>query len=119
MSLVSTLNKRRIRRALRVRAAMKAASCGTRVTVFRSLQQLYGQIIDEAAGKTVAAASTAQLDKQVKGDKKARAKAAGLELAKKAKSLGIERVTFDRGRFAYHGRVAAFADGLREGGLQF
>lgn len=119
MSLVSKLNKRRMRRTLRVRAAVKTASCGIRVSVFRSLQQIYGQVIDDAKGATVAAFGTANLEAKVKGDKKARAKAAGLELGKKAKALGVERVTFDRGRFAYHGRVAAFAEGLREGGLQF
>lgn len=118
MSLVSKLNKQRIRRGLRVRARVKSTSCGVRVTIFRSLQQMYGQIVDEAQGKTVAAYSTLQM-KDVAGDKKAQARAAGLELAKQAKKVGIDRVTFDRGRFAYHGRVAAFAEGLREGGLQF
>lgn len=103
------------RRALRVRGTLRRGSL-PRVTVFRSLKQIYGQLIDDRTGNTIAAASSFQ-STGVNGDKKVMARAVGKELAKRAKEKGIDRVIFDRGRYRYHGRVQALAEGLREGGI--
>ncbi len=88
-----------------------------RVSVFRSLKHIYGQVIDDANQKTIASSSPVSV-KEVKGDKKAIAKAIGKELALRAKKKGVDQILFDRGPYRYHGRVKAFAEGLREGGLQ-
>lgn len=106
------------RRTLRVRAKVKRYGAPPRVSVFRSLQHIYAQIIDDMNQHTIASCSSLEMDK-VKGDKTAMAHAIGLELAKRAKAKGIEAVIFDRGRFKFHGRVKALADGLREGALKF
>lgn len=115
MSLERKLKERRKRRALRVRKRAKASQ-PLRVSVFRSLRQFYGQIIDDSQGRTLVSCSTLEL-KPAQADKKSAAHAVGLELAKRAKKQGIESAAFDRGKFLYHGRVEAFAQGLREGGL--
>jgi large subunit ribosomal protein L18 len=93
-----------------------------RLTVFRSSRHIYAQVIDDAAGRTVAAAST--LDAEVKkglktGADTAAAVAVGKALAERAKKAGVERVVFDRGAYMFHGRVKALADAAREGGLDF
>jgi small subunit ribosomal protein S5 len=88
-----------------------------RLAVFRSNRHIYAQVIDDVAGKTLAAAST--LKDAAGDDPKARAKAVGVALASKAKDAGVRRVAFDRGGFMYHGRVEAVAEGAREGGLDF
>lgn len=106
------------RRVMRVRAKVKRYGMPPRVSVFRSLKHMYAQIIDDMNHNTVASCSSLELD-NVKGDKSAIAHAIGLELAKRAKTKGIETVVFDRGRFKFHGRVKALADGLREGTLKF
>jgi large subunit ribosomal protein L18 len=108
------------RRQRRVRNAVKAThrEMRPRVSVFRSLSHIYAQIIDDNAQKTVAACSSLEL-KLSKGDKKEKAHAVGIELAKRAKQHGVELVVFDRGAYKYHGRVARLAEGLREGGIQF
>lgn len=103
------------RRALRVRERIKQTG-HPRVSVFKSLKQIYGQIIIDSLHKTVVSCSSLEL-KNLKGDKTAVARAVGLELAKRAKNAGIEKAVFDRGSFLYHGRIKAMADGLREGGL--
>jgi len=90
------------------------------LSVHRSGRHIYAQIIDDAAGKTVAAAST--LDKEVRGGTGATAQAAadvGKRVAAAATKAGITRVVFDRGGFLFHGRVKALADAAREGGLEF
>jgi len=87
------------------------------LAVYRSNRQIYAQIIDDSAGRTLAAASS--LSGAEGPDPKARAKSVGLRLAAQAKEAGVERVTFDRGGFQYHGRVQAVAEGAREGGLEF
>lgn len=115
MSLVRKLKVRKEKRKLRVRSKFKDSGL-PRVSVFKSLNHIYAQLIDDAKQATVASASTHDIS--VKGDKKAKAHAVGLQLAKKAQGLGIETVVFDRGHFLYHGRVKALADGLREGGLK-
>jgi large subunit ribosomal protein L18 len=104
------------RKIARVRSRLKTGHM-PRVTVFRSLSHIYAQIIDDNQQKTLASASSILLDKGV-GDKKAIAHLVGKELAKKAVAQGIGQVCFDRGRFLFHGRVQALAEGLKEGGLQ-
>jgi len=101
---------------LRVRNRLNKGTL-PRVSVFRSLNNIYGQIIDDNTHATLVSCSTLTL-KDVSGDKKEIASAVGKELAKLAKDKGIDRVIFDRGSYKYHGRVKAFADGLREGGVQ-
>lgn len=116
MSLIKKLQVRKEKRKLRVRS--KVRDCGKpRISVFKSLNHIYAQLIDDAKHATLASSSTMDIAK-AKGDKKAKAHAVGLALAKKAHALGIETVVFDRGHFLYHGRVKALADGLREGGLK-
>ncbi|MFO0600414.1 MAG: 50S ribosomal protein L18 [Myxococcaceae bacterium] len=93
-----------------------------RLTVYKSLRHLHAQVVDDGTGRTLVSAST--LSKELKGkldegDKKAAAKQVGLLIAEKCKGAKIEKVVFDRNGFPYHGRIAAIADGAREGGLQF
>lgn len=114
MSIVKKIANARKRRAFRSRQTL--SSHLPRVSVFRSSNHIYAQIIDDAAHKTLASCSTLEL-KNISGDKRARAHQIGLELARRAKELGIAAVSFDRGQFLYHGRVKALAEGLREGGL--
>ena len=107
--------RRRVRTALRARAAGKP-----RLSVHRSGKHIYAQVIDDAAGRTVAAAST--LDKDLRGKTNATTEGAALvgkTLAERAKAAGVDRVVFDRGGFLFHGRVKALADAAREGGLEF
>lgn len=111
------------RRRRRVRYALKETGKGRlRLSVFRSGRHIYGQVIDDAQGRTLAAAST--LDKDLRAELRSgadqeAAKRVGLLLAERAKAAGVEVVLFDRGGYKYHGRVKALADGAREGGLQF
>ncbi|MEW6045713.1 MAG: 50S ribosomal protein L18 [Bacillota bacterium] len=112
----------RERRHRRVRKKVFGTPERPRLSVHRSLKHMYAQIIDDTRGQTLAFVST--LDPALRGklkktgDKEA-AKAVGLELARRAKEQGVTRVVFDRGGFLYHGRVAAVAEGAREGGLEF
>ncbi|MGE5548375.1 MAG: 50S ribosomal protein L18 [Solirubrobacterales bacterium] len=111
------------RRQRRNRASLAKKSGGRiRLSVFRSSKHIYVQVIDDVAGKTLAAAST--LDKEIKGSLKtgadvAAAQAVGKLIAERAKAAGITEVVFDRGGYIYHGRVKALADAAREGGLSF
>ena len=110
------------RRRRRVRYALKDKGGRLRLSVFRSGRHMYGQVIDDAAGRTLAAASTLEkgLREELKsGADRDAAKRVGLLLAERAKAAGVEAVLFDRGGYRYHGRVKALADGAREGGLQF
>ncbi|MCE1236748.1 MAG: 50S ribosomal protein L18 [Hyphomicrobiales bacterium] len=111
------------RRAARVRRAVKAAANGRpRLSVHRSSKNIYAQVIDDATGVTVAAASTleASLKGSLKtGADKAAAEAVGKLVAERAAAAGVKQVVFDRGRFIYHGRIKALADAAREGGLEF
>jgi len=105
------------RRALRVRGKFKTiGNTLPRVSVFRSSQHMYAQVIDDQAQRTLVSCSS--LEFEVSGDKKTVAKAIGLELAKRALEKKIDAAVFDRGQFLYHGRVKALADGLREGGMR-
>ena len=105
------------RRHRRVRKKIVGTPERPRLSVHRSNRHIYAQIIDDFAGTTLASASS--LTASENGDPKAVAHKVGKELAEKAKTAGIARVTFDRGGFMFHGRVKALADGAREGGLEF
>ena len=107
--------RRRVRTALRARAAGKP-----RLSVHRSGRHIYAQIILDAEGRTVAAASTLEKDARAKtGATVASAQDVGRRIAERAKAAGVTRVVFDRGGFLFHGRVKALADAAREGGLEF
>jgi len=99
------------------KAKIKGSAVRPRLVVYRSLSNIYAQIIDDEAGKTLVSSST--IKSKSKAKKSDLAKIIGLEIAKAAKAKGIEAVVFDRGQFPYHGRVKALADGAREGGLKF
>ena len=106
----------RLKRKKRIRARVSGTSARPRLTVYRSLTQLTAQLIDDTAGKTLAAAST----KEVKAKpNKEGGKKLGLLIAKKAKDAGISAVVFDRNAYAYHGAVREIAEAARSGGLQF
>jgi large subunit ribosomal protein L18 len=106
------------RRRRRVRTALRARSGGKpRLSVHRTGRHIYAQIIDDAAGRTVAAASTLGAD--VSGANVAAAALVGKQIAEAAKAAGVTTVVFDRGGFLFHGRVKALADAAREGGLEF
>jgi large subunit ribosomal protein L18 len=112
--------RRRVHRRLRVRVSGSAAR--PRLNVFRSTNHIYAQIVDDATGRTLVAASSR--DKDVRevmktGGNVAAAKSVGKTLATRAREAGIARVVFDRGGYAYHGRVRALADTAREAGLEF
>ena len=109
------------RRRRRVRSALQARSSGKpRLSVHRSGRHIYAQLIDDAAGKTLAAASTLDKDLKVEtGATKDGAAAVGKAIADRAKKAGVNKVVFDRGGFLFHGRVKALADAAREGGLEF
>jgi len=111
------------RRQLRVRRTLKAnATDRPRLSVFRSSQHIYAQIIDDKTGHTLASASTIEKDVRAAiktGADKSAAAAVGKLVAERAKKAGITKVVFDRGGYLFHGRVKALADAAREGGLAF
>ncbi|MDR1409685.1 MAG: 50S ribosomal protein L18 [Oscillospiraceae bacterium] len=111
-------NRARQKRHLRVRAKVKGTATTPRLNVFRSLKNIYVQLIDDVAGVTLASASTKE-DNAGYGGNKAAARDVGKKLAERAKAKGISEVVFDRGGYVYHGRVQELAEGAREGGLQF
>jgi len=126
MSVVTKLgsgNKKAVarkRRHTRVRKKVTGTASRPRLVVSRSTRHLFVQVVDDTAGTTLASASTMEADlRAFDGDKSAKAKKVGELLAERAKSAGVEAVVFDRGGNKYHGRVAALADGAREGGLAF
>ncbi len=114
------IHKRRLHnaRALRVRAQVKGDRTKPRLHVFRSLQHISAQLIDDDAGKTLVSASEKDLQK-AKGTKTERAQKLGELFGKKAVAAGFSRVVFDRGPYLYHGRIAAFAEAARHAGLKF
>ncbi len=108
----------RTRRHLRVRKKLSGSPVRPRLAVSRSARHMFAQLVDDAAGVTLASAST--LDETIRGaegDKTAKARQVGALLARRAAEAGITAAVFDRGGYAYHGRVAALADGAREAGL--
>ncbi|WP_020143228.1 50S ribosomal protein L18 [Terracoccus sp. 273MFTsu3.1] len=108
----------RIRRQVRGRKKIAGTAARPRLVVSRSSRHLFVQVVDDTVGKTVASASTMEADlRSFDGDKTAKAKKVGELVAARAKDAGVEAVVFDRGGNKYHGRVAAIAEGAREGGL--
>ena len=112
-------NVARIKRHRRVRKNISGTAERPRLNVFRSLNHIYAQIIDDTKGVTLVRASSMDKDFNQYGGNCEAAKAVGMAVAKKALDKGIKAVVFDRGGYVYHGRVAALAEGAREGGLEF
>ena len=116
------MTRQRNHRAIRVRNRLKRHATRPRLSIFRSHQNIYAQIIDDVAGKTLASASTR--DETVRaevayGGNKTAATAVGKAIAARAIQAGVQEVVFDRRDYKYHGRVAALAEAAREGGLKF
>ena len=116
---VLTVRNARIRRHKRVRGKVSGTAERPRLVVFRSNRGIEAQLVDDDAGRTLAAASHLALAKSFKGDKTAQAEAVGKALAAAAKKAGVDTCVFDRGGYLYHGRVKALSDAAREGGLKF
>jgi large subunit ribosomal protein L18 len=119
---VSRVTESRIRRHERIRKMVSGTSERPRLSVYRSLNHIYAQIIDDSIGKTIVAAST--IDKEFKPKRGHKgnvvmAKKVGELIAKRALDTGVKKVVFDRGGYMYHGRVKALAEGAREKGLEF
>jgi large subunit ribosomal protein L18 len=109
----------RVRRHLRVRKRVTGSASRPRLVVNRSARHMFAQIVDDSIGRTLAVASTMDPGiRAAEGDKTAKARQVGELLARRAAEAGIEAVVFDRGGYRYHGRIAALADGAREGGLK-
>ena len=116
------IEARRLRRQRRVRKRLSGTTERPRLAVFRSSKHIYAQVIDDAQGKTLAAASTVEKDikgQHAYGGNKAAATTVGRLVAERAKQAGIDKVAFDRRSYKYHGRVQALADAAREAGLKF
>jgi large subunit ribosomal protein L18 len=108
----------RQRRHLRLRKKVVGTAARPRLVVTRSARHMVAQVVDDSVGRTLASASTLEADlRALDGDKTAKARKVGELVAERAKAAGIDAVVFDRGGNTYHGRVAAVADGAREGGL--
>jgi large subunit ribosomal protein L18 len=112
-------NESRQRRHRRVRGKIAGTEQRPRLNVYRSLNHIYAQVIDDVKGATVVAASSTEKDFGMTGGNKEAAKKVGELLAKRAAEKGITEVVFDRGGYVYHGRVKELAEGAREGGLKF
>jgi large subunit ribosomal protein L18 len=120
MTSVASRGAARRKRHERIRLRLGGSAERPRLAVFRSLNHIYAQLIDDASGRTLAAAST--LDEEVRGDKGTKSEEAasvGRLLAQRAKAAGVERVVFDRAGFRYHGRIKSLADAARDAGLDF
>jgi large subunit ribosomal protein L18 len=120
MTQVASRGAARRKRHTRIRLHMAGSGERPRLAVFRSLNHIYAQVIDDASGRTLAAAST--VEKELKGatsTKTEEAAVVGRLVAERAKAAGVERVVFDRAGFRYHGRIKSLADAAREAGLDF
>ena len=119
--MVSKINKnaQRLKRHVRVRGKISGTPECPRLNVFRSNANIYAQIIDDVNGVTLVSANTLEKGFEGATGNAEAAKKVGLAIAERAKEKGIEVVVFDRGGYVYHGRVAALAEGAREGGLKF
>ncbi|MBB5067096.1 MULTISPECIES: 50S ribosomal protein L18 [Saccharopolyspora] len=118
---ISTVRRiARANRHFRLRKKISGTPARPRLVVTRSTRHIVAQVIDDVAGHTLASASSMEADlRTLEGDKKAKATKVGELVAARAKDAGVEKVVFDRGGNAYHGRVAALADAARDGGLEF
>jgi large subunit ribosomal protein L18 len=120
MTQLASRSAARQKRHERIRLRLAGTDARPRLAVFRSLHHIYAQVIDDASGRTLAAAST--VEKEFKGSKSTKteeAKVVGRLVAERARTAGIERVVFDRAGFRYHGRIKSLADAAREAGLDF
>jgi large subunit ribosomal protein L18 len=120
MTKVATRGAARRKRHERIRLTMAGSEGRPRLAVFRSLNHIYAQVIDDASGRTLVAAST--VEKELRGSKATKSEEAasvGRLVAERARAAGIERVVFDRAGFRYHGRIKSLADAARESGLDF
>jgi len=113
---VTTKEARRLKRRRRVRAKVRGTAARPRISVFRSNRGIMAQLIDDEAGRTLAAVAWTEADVRDLGPLE-QATRLGALLAQRAQAAGVERAVFDRGGYQYHGRVKAFAEGVREGGL--
>ena len=112
-------NKARLHRHVRVRGKISGTAERPRLCVFRSLNHIYAQLIDDVAGVTLASASSMEKGFEGFGGNKEAAKKVGMAIAQKAQEKGISEIVFDRSGYIYHGRVKELAEGAREGGLKF
>ena len=120
MALASSRTAARQKRHQRLRLRTEGSTLRPRLAVFRSLNQIYAQVIDDTSGRTLASASSMESDlRSLSGSKTERARAVGALIAERAKAAGVERVVFDRAGFRYHGRVRSLAEAAREAGLDF
>jgi len=119
--MIPEISKDKVRRRIhqRLRQRMQGSSDRPRLNVYRSLNHIYVQVVDDATGKTLAAASTVKKGDKRGGGNVASAKELGKTIAQRAQQKGIKRVVFDRGGYLYHGRIKALADAAREAGLEF
>lgn len=123
MNRLDSKSHRQVRRKMRVRRKVTGTPERYRLSVFRSVNHIYAQIIDDTTSKTLVSAST--VDKEIRAqiskdmNKSSESKLVGVLLAQRAKANNIERVAFDRNGYLYHGRVKSLAEGAREGGLDF
>jgi large subunit ribosomal protein L18 len=119
--MIHKIEKKEIRSRIhrRIRCKLRGTAERPRLAVFRSVAHIYAQIIDDANGKTLAAASSVDKSNRTNGGNIAAAKAIGKAVAKQAKEKGVSKVVFDRGGYQYHGRVKALAEAARAAGLEF
>ena len=120
MSQLANRGSARQKRHTRIRLSLSGTSERPRLAVFRSLNHIYAQVIDDGSGKTLAAAST--VEKELRGSKQTKteeAKVVGRLVAERAKTASVDRVVFDRAGFRYHGRIKSLAEAAREAGLDF
>jgi len=120
VTALSTRGAARRKRHTRIRLRVEGTGARPRLAVFRSLNHIYAQVIDDASGKTLAAAST--VEKELRGAKQTKTEEAavvGRLVAERARAAGVERVVFDRAGFRYHGRIKSLAEAAREAGLEF
>jgi large subunit ribosomal protein L18 len=120
MTKVASRGAARRKRHDRIRLRLEGTESRPRLAVFRSLNHIYAQVIDDASGRTLAAASTVEKELRASSQTKTEeAAVVGRLVAERAKSAGVERVVFDRAGFRYHGRIKSLADAAREAGLEF
>jgi len=120
MTQVATRGAARRKRHARIRLHLAGTESRPRLAVFRSLNHIYAQVIDDASGKTLAAASTLEKElRTAKQPKTDEARVVGRLVAERAKAAGVDSVVFDRAGFRYHGRIKSLADAAREAGLEF
>jgi large subunit ribosomal protein L18 len=120
MTTVASRGAARRKRHERIRLRVEGSGVRPRLAVFRSLNHIYAQVIDDASGRTLAAASTVEKELRSSGSTKTdEAKVVGRLVAERAKAAGVERVVFDRAGFRYHGRIRSLAEAAREAGLEF